>query len=175
MEDQGLTPDVVFEVLSNSRRRATLYVLRTRSDVGSVAELADQITAMENDVPVSEVTRRERKRVYVSLYQTHVPKLETVGLVEREDGELRPTARAHRIDRFLPDETSTPRLSEWVGAVSVGTIFSSVALAIIGVSMAVATRLGLAVLVLAVGLSALVQFEHRRRRTSSLPSELTAP
>ena len=45
-------------------------------------ELAERVAAEENGVPREELSSAQRKRVYVSLYQTHVPKMEDAGLVD---------------------------------------------------------------------------------------------
>ena len=43
--------------------------------------------------------------MYVSLYQTHIPKLDSVGLVEydQENGDVALTDRAHQIDAYLSE------------------------------------------------------------------------
>lgn len=47
-----------------------------------LSELAEELAAAENGVPPDELTTRQRKRTYVSLSQTLVPKLAEAGVVE---------------------------------------------------------------------------------------------
>jgi hypothetical protein len=76
--------DQLFALLSNSRRRHTLYQLY-RSEDGAVG-----VEALTDAVAVSETGRADESRsksVYVSLYQTHLPKLESFGVVEYDRDE----------------------------------------------------------------------------------------
>ena len=100
---QELSPDVVFEILSSRRRRMVLYLLRQRGDEVTVNELAEEIAALENDVPVEELTSQQQKRVYVSLYQTHLPKLDQTGIIDydADEGIVTLTSRANEMDTYL--------------------------------------------------------------------------
>ncbi len=99
----------VFDVLSNPRRRFVLYYLREIDETVELNELAKAIAAWENDTDESELTDQDRKRVYVSLYQTHIPKLTDVGLVEydQDSGTVHLTDRTSVIDDYLTDSQST--------------------------------------------------------------------
>jgi len=77
--DLGL--DQVFEILKNQRRRYVLEYLRDRSEPVSLSDLSEQIAAWENDKEVRKITSSERKRVYVGLYQCHLPKMDGMGVV----------------------------------------------------------------------------------------------
>lgn len=100
---QKLSPDVVFEILSSRRRRMVLYLLRQRGDEVTVNELAEEIAALENDVPVEELTSQQQKRVYVSLYQTHLPKLDQTGIIDydADEGTVTLTSKANEMDTYL--------------------------------------------------------------------------
>ncbi|WP_123533276.1 DUF7344 domain-containing protein [Halosimplex salinum] len=111
IEDETLTQDVVFDILSSARRRYVLYLLRTEDAPVELTELAEDVAAWENDTTVEELTKQQRKRVYVSLYQTHVPKLEDAGLVEydQDTGEVELTSAANDVDQYLnPSEREVP-------------------------------------------------------------------
>lgn len=71
----------LFEILSNSRRRYVAYFLKHCADTAELGTLSTQIAAWENDKPVAEVTRADRKRVYTSLQQVHLPKMDEIGVV----------------------------------------------------------------------------------------------
>ena len=77
-----LETDVVFDLLSSPRRRTALQVLHEEGDViDDLRTLADHVAARETGKQPDQLTRPERKRVYVSLYQTHIPKLEEAGAI----------------------------------------------------------------------------------------------
>lgn len=80
--------DELFQILSNSRRRYIIYYLAQHGAALGLTELATKIAAVETDTPEAEITSDERQRVYISLYQTHLPKLEEAGVVSY-DGENR--------------------------------------------------------------------------------------
>ncbi len=48
-------------------------------------ELAEEVAARENDVPRAEVTTEEAKRLHLSLYHTHVPKLKDAGTIRHDE------------------------------------------------------------------------------------------
>lgn len=97
-----LTPNGVFDLLSNHRRRMVLYYLRRNSGPVGVKELAAEVAAIENEVPVEELTNQQRKRVYVSLYQTHLPKMAEMEIIEydKDGGSVR-LSDQNDIDRYL--------------------------------------------------------------------------
>ena len=70
----------IHDVLRNDRRRLSLDCLREAEDgVMSVRELSERVATLEagEDPP----PRNKRQSVYVSLHQTHLPKLEDLGIV----------------------------------------------------------------------------------------------
>ncbi|WP_458188850.1 DUF7344 domain-containing protein [Haladaptatus sp. NG-WS-4] len=98
-----LSRDVVFQVLSNQRRRYTLYYLRRHESPIEIGELATQIAAWENGVTAEEVTSKQRKRVYNTLQQAHLPKLDETDFIEYEPshGNITLTERAEILDVYL--------------------------------------------------------------------------
>lgn len=76
--------DVVFELLKNQRRRRVLRYLEEESGTVALGTLAESIAAAENDKEPRMLTSAERKRVYISLYQCHLPKLDDAGAIEFE-------------------------------------------------------------------------------------------
>jgi hypothetical protein len=70
----------IHDVLRNDRRRLSLDCLREAEDgVMSVRELSERVATLEagEDPP----PRNKRQSVYVSLHQTHLPKLDDLGIV----------------------------------------------------------------------------------------------
>lgn len=78
--EQRPTKDVIFDMLRNERRRYVLRYLRDREEVVDLGELAEALATWESEDDY--ITHRDRKRAYVSLYQTHLPKLDRTGIVE---------------------------------------------------------------------------------------------
>lgn len=111
-DSESLTPDDVFELLSNQRRRMVLYYLRQSSGSVEVKELAGQIATMENEIPKSELTSQQRKRVYVSLYQTHLPRMADMNTIEydKDSGIVSLTDQTDEVDRYLttPEQSTYP-------------------------------------------------------------------
>ena len=94
-EAAELAKDVVFDILKNERRRQALHFLREHPTT-SLSDLAEHVASLENDKPIRDLTSSERKRVYVGLYQCHLPKMDDAGVIdyERSRGtiELRPAS-----------------------------------------------------------------------------------
>ena len=99
------TRDRIFETLSNPRRRETLRYLRRNGgdETVPIRTLAEQIAAWENGVSPLEVTYKQRKRVYTSLYQSHLPKLYRYEFIEydADRGTIKLTPQAEQLDAYL--------------------------------------------------------------------------
>jgi len=115
-EPEPLPLDIVFEILKNKRRRLVLrYVRREENGTVDLGELAEHVAALENDKSVSALTSGERKRVYVGLYQCHLPKMDDAGIVEfdRNRGTIELGDTADQLDEYLDnqsdEETVWPR------------------------------------------------------------------
>ena len=108
-DNQELSRDRVFDILSSPRRRYVLHYLRTEESPIELTALAEEVAAWENDTTVENLSSQDRKRVYVSLYQTHIPKLSEAGLIEydSESGSVALSSQASEIDPYMgtqPDE-----------------------------------------------------------------------
>lgn len=79
----------VVEALRNLRRRYAVYYLKQHECGARLGELATQIAAWERESSRARVPARHRKSVYSALHQTHLPRLERVGLVEYDRTEMR--------------------------------------------------------------------------------------
>lgn len=77
-----LSLDVVFNVLRNRRRRLVMEAIEERDGATTLSDLAEHIGGIENDKPPKALNSQERKRVYVGLYQCHLPKMDDAGAVE---------------------------------------------------------------------------------------------
>lgn len=171
-----LDADEIFEILSSQRRRMVLYYLRQNDQTGTMKDLARQIAAWENDVPIEDLTSQQRKRVYVSLYQTHLPKLADTGLIDYDSdaGDVRLTDRATDMDAFLtPTEDSEYSWRRhYVGLLTIGG--GVMLLAVFGMPFVGETTLLFVAIALLIGYLIMVGLEYwyRQRTESSIPSEL---
>lgn len=100
--DSELSTDEMFELLSNRRRRYAIHHLKEEEDT-ELGPLSQQVAAWENDTTPTEVTSAERKRVYTSLQQFHLPKLDDKGIVTFDDraGTVELTDSAADLDVYL--------------------------------------------------------------------------
>jgi len=170
---QSLSQDQVFDLLSNSRRRFVLHYLKQADGPVRLSELAAEIAAIENEVSVDELTSQQRKRTYVSLYQTHIPKLQDAGAVtyDAETGMVELAAGAGEIGEYFQQQRSDRQWQYYYLLLAgVGLILYVVA-GLIGVSTGVQFLLGAAVLV-AFGVVAAAHYVSMRRERSQLPANL---
>ena len=105
-EGEDLSSDDVYHLLQNRRRRGVLRCLRDTDGTTQMSELAERVAAREHDTTVRELTSEQRQRVYIALYQSHLPKLDEAGVVDYEQsrGDVTPTARVSRLTRYLDVE-----------------------------------------------------------------------
>ena len=81
-DEDSLSEDDLFEVLYNARRRVVINYLLDHDGAATTSDLAEHIAANENDVPVNQLSSTQRKRVYVGLYQNHLPKMANLGVID---------------------------------------------------------------------------------------------
>lgn len=101
----------VFGLLKNRRRRDVLRHLAETTEEMRIGELAEQIAARECEKDVSQINSQERKRVYVGLYQCHLPKLADVGVINynKPRGTLERGPHFDQITHYLPADESTSK------------------------------------------------------------------
>jgi len=91
----------VFSLLSNQRRRYAVRACQQLEPPIELGELAEYIAAQECDKSVSAITAEERRRVYTSLQQVHVEKLEDAGVIECERKRIEPTEKLEDLEFYL--------------------------------------------------------------------------
>jgi hypothetical protein len=79
---EELDPDTVFNILKNRRRRYVVRYLRQHDGAAEIGDLAEHMAASEEETTVEALTSSQRKRVYVSLYQGHLPTMDDAGIIE---------------------------------------------------------------------------------------------
>ncbi|WP_435317278.1 DUF7344 domain-containing protein [Haloarchaeobius sp. TZWSO28] len=129
-----LTSDEIFQLLTNTRRRRALRVLYDLEETTDLGTLADEVAAMEMETPVAEVSSDERQRVYISLYQSHLPALAEADVVDydSESGRIELGPNFDQLVSYLqlsdsPDSsTSRGWLGYYLLAGCLGIVFWSV-------------------------------------------------
>jgi hypothetical protein len=80
--EPALARDTLFELLKNQRRRDALGYLKANDGWATLSDMAEHIAAKENDLPLEGINSKQRKRVYIGLYQCHLPKMAEAGVVD---------------------------------------------------------------------------------------------
>ena len=108
-----LTTDELFNILQSERRRLALRHLLDREGPTDVETLATAVAAAEQDTTSAELPDEARQRTYLDLYQSHLPKLDHLDLVDYEQGHetVEPTPAVDLFEPYLdgplaPDPTS---------------------------------------------------------------------
>lgn len=132
-----LQAEEVFELLSNPRRRFIIAYLRETADPVDIKHLAREIASLENGVPIDDLTDSQEKRVHVSLYQTHVPKLSEAGVLEyeQERGLVTRSDGIRDVERYVPGAKGS--------ALPWEALYASVAVAGLALHLVAAVDLGL--------------------------------
>lgn len=97
----------VYEILSNDRRRCTLYFLLTNeNETVPLRDIVDYVAAWENDAPITQLNSNSRKTVYTALRQSHLPKMDAIGVIDYDHlrGEARLTDAAKDVKMYLEYE-----------------------------------------------------------------------
>jgi len=101
--EDGPSRNEVFTALSNERRRYVIHYLNSNEPNARVRDIAEQLAAWENDIPIGEVTYKQRKRVYTALYQSHLLKLAKSGFIDydRNRGIVSLADESHQLEVYL--------------------------------------------------------------------------
>lgn len=122
-DEPPLSKDVIFELLRVERRRLTVRELRADGPSTDLSTLARRLAAEENGIDVDAVSSTQRKRVYIALYQAHLPKLDDAGVVSFDSraGTVEIAENASLLYPYLdldaerpPREDAHPRLHRLV-------------------------------------------------------------
>lgn len=101
-DSSDISKDEIFDLISNPRRRYILRYARSIDDeTFTLSDLAEQVAAWELEKDVDELTANERKTVYTSLQQTHLPRLESAGMITIENGQIAMTDRVQQLNIYL--------------------------------------------------------------------------
>lgn len=87
-ENQPLSNDVLFDLLSEERRRFALYCLERYQIPMALADLADEVALLESDADtLLNVPAEEIKETYLDLYHCHIPKFQEANLLTYSQAE----------------------------------------------------------------------------------------
>lgn len=103
VEEQTLSKDDMFHILQNERRRRVLEYLADKEGPEDMRDIAEQVAAWEHDTTVQALSSDQRQRVYIALYQSHLPKLADFGLItyNRSRGIVERTPLADQVNPYL--------------------------------------------------------------------------
>jgi len=170
----GDTPshDDVFTILSNERRRHTVRAMQELSMPIELGDLAEHVAAWELEKDVAAITSTERRRVYTSLQQTHLDKLEEAEIIECDRKTIKPTERLEDLEFYLEvvPEDEIPWAQYYLGLAGIGSI------AVFGAFFNIYPVPDLsiaALLLLAFAVSAAAHICQTNRHTSKLTESMT--
>lgn len=100
-----LTTDELFHTLQSERRRLALGYLLDREAPADVETLARSVAAAEQDTTSTALSDEAHQRTYLDLYQSHLPKLDRLDLVDYERGgeTVEPTPAIELFEPHLDD------------------------------------------------------------------------
>jgi len=100
-----LPREQIFQILRNKRRQYILryLVAEASGPQAEFRELVDQVAAWENDTTIERVDSASRKSVYTALRQSHLPKLDNVGIIEYDNqrGDIALTDTTQEVYLYL--------------------------------------------------------------------------
>ncbi|MCT9095674.1 hypothetical protein [Haloarchaeobius sp. HME9146] len=108
-ESDEFTKDDMFHLLQNRRRRSVLRYLQDTDGPVRMRDIAEQVAAWEHDTTVQRLTSKERQRVYIALYQSHLPALDDEGVIDynQDRGIVERRPLAEELMPYLDDPTGT--------------------------------------------------------------------
>lgn len=109
-EEQTLKKDELFHLLKSERRRRALrYLLDADEEPVRMRTLAEAVAAEEYDKTVEELHTDERQRVYITLYQSHLPQLDREGVIDynQSRGQITTTPLIEEFEDYLETSTRT--------------------------------------------------------------------
>lgn len=117
---EELELDDVFNLLKNQRRRWVIQYLKNEGGSSTLNDLAETIAAKENGIDKSMLSSSQRKRVYIGLYQCHLPKMDDLGVIEYDKNrgtiELQDVSQLEVYLGKETDEDEPPRYDHAVGS-----------------------------------------------------------
>lgn len=100
---EALAPETAFQLLSHSTRLGLLECLNDYDETLALADAAEEIACAVDDKPIQEIEAESVKQIYMSLYHSHLPRLEAHGIVyyDQEHDLVALTDRGHQLVEYL--------------------------------------------------------------------------
>lgn len=101
--------DDLFHALSNERRRRALqYLIERDDDQFEMGDVAEVVASQEYDIPRKNLSSDQRQRIYIALYQCHLPQLAKVGLIDYDQkrGTIEKRPELEQTMKYLPGAPS---------------------------------------------------------------------
>lgn len=100
-----LSRDDIFHLLQTSRRRETLRYLLEANGPVKMRDVAEHVAAREHGTTVKQLRSTQRQRVYIPLYQSHLPKLDKNGVIDYDQsrGVISPGAHLELFRPYLEE------------------------------------------------------------------------
>lgn len=167
---EDISIGVVYDILRNERRRLVLEHLDEQGSDVTLGELAEKLAAIENDKPPSKITSQERKRLYVGLYQCHLPRMDDASAIDfdRDRGVVKQSEQTEFFIDHLPKtdtETQSPRWPLYYLGIGAGAMVLFLADIAGLIPVAAATQFIFLGVVSAVGVCALFHHSHTADET----------
>jgi hypothetical protein len=100
LTQQQLSKSDIFGILQNDRRRYVLEILRSKGNQ-SVRSLSEEIARLESKT--NEPKTSVRKSIYISLLQTHIPKMESLNVItyDRDNDTVKLLPAVQNFDIYM--------------------------------------------------------------------------
>lgn len=123
-ESTTLDQEEIHDVLRNERRRELISFLTRHDGYATIQELSEHIAALESGT--EPPPRNVRQSVYVSLHQTHLPKLEALGVVDydTDSKDVRLRDRATQIEGYMQPANGDGRPELYAGLGALGALLT---------------------------------------------------
>lgn len=111
----SLESDVLFHLLQSERRRRALrYLVAADEEPIDMRDLTEAVAAAEYDTTVQALDSENRQRVYITLYQSHLPQLEAAGVIEydKNRGTIRVTPLIDAFDEYVAADSGRRKADE---------------------------------------------------------------
>ncbi|WP_336362021.1 DUF7344 domain-containing protein [Halalkalicoccus salilacus] len=145
---ETLSKEEMFRLLQNSRRRHVLQYLIDSDGAVQIGDVSEQIAAWESGTSVADITPQQRQRVYIALYQSHLPKLASADLItyNQSKGIIEGTPKIDRITPYL-DRDETPAQSndatrKWVRYYAGVTVISLLLIGLTWADVGIISQVG---------------------------------
>ena len=166
-QTEALPIDIIFSVLQNQRRRLVLAAVEEQNGSTTLSELAEHIASIENDKPSAALNAQERKRVYIGLYQCHLPKMADADAIQFDQhrGAIERGPKAEQFHEYLDRDSASTDAWQWYYSLLAGSSLFGFCLATVLFTSVSGILYGLLTLLLLVLAAALVA--PRMKATSS--------